>query len=214
MANIDTKTDHYTTLEVAGMLGMAVRSVQMMVDRGELEAWKTPGGHRRISRASVDQWIARQRGGAEPIAAGAAEAAAGAEAIPSSASSILLIEDSIHFQNLVSLLVRQSFPQTKLHLAGDGITGLALYGQLQPDVLIVDILLPGIDGPTLIATLRSHPQFAHSRLIVITSLDEKQRLPYAYALSGVPVVHKDRLVAELPPLLTQALQEPARTAAL
>ena len=41
--------DHYTTLEVAKMLGMAVRSVQLMVDRNELEAWKTPGGHRRIS---------------------------------------------------------------------------------------------------------------------------------------------------------------------
>ena len=32
--------DHYTTLEVAKMLGMAVRSVQLMVDRNELEAWK------------------------------------------------------------------------------------------------------------------------------------------------------------------------------
>jgi CheY-like chemotaxis protein len=84
-----------------------------------------------------------------------------------------------------------------------------MYGQLQPDVLIVDILLPGIDGPTLIATLRSHPQFARSRLIVVTSLDEKQRVPYAYALSGVPVVHKDRLAVELPVLLAETLQQPA-----
>jgi excisionase family DNA binding protein len=42
--------EHCTTLEVARMLGMAVRSVQMMVDRGLLEGWKTPGGHRRIIR--------------------------------------------------------------------------------------------------------------------------------------------------------------------
>lgn len=209
MITMDMKADHYTTLEVASMLGMAVRSVQMMVDRGELEAWKTPGGHRRISRSSVENWVARQRGAGDSPVAPAAPTA-----MTSSDTSVLLIEDSIHFQNLVSLLVRQSFPKTTLHLAGDGITGLAMYGQLQPDVLIVDILLPGIDGPTLISTLRSHPQFAHSRLIVITSLDEKQRLPYAYALSGVPVVHKDRLVAELPPLLAQALQEPARAAAV
>ena len=51
-------TDTCTTREVAQLLGMAVRSVQMMVDRGELEAWKTPGGHRRISRQSVDRWMA------------------------------------------------------------------------------------------------------------------------------------------------------------
>ena len=57
--------DHYTTLEVAKMLGMAVRSVQLMVDRNELEAWKTPGGHRRIFRASVERWMtAHGAGGA------------------------------------------------------------------------------------------------------------------------------------------------------
>ena len=46
--------DHYTTLEVASMLGLAVRSVQLMVDRNELEAWKTPGGHRRIDAQSAE----------------------------------------------------------------------------------------------------------------------------------------------------------------
>ena len=68
--------DHYTTLEVAKMLGMAVRSVQLMVDRNELEAWKTPGGHRRISRASVERWMtAHGAGGAAPApAAGTLEA--------------------------------------------------------------------------------------------------------------------------------------------
>ncbi|TXH59445.1 MAG: DNA-binding protein, partial [Burkholderiaceae bacterium] len=68
-----------------------------------------------------------------------------------------------------------------------------------------DILLPGIDGATLITSLRSHPQFRQSRLIVITSLDESQRQPYDFALAGVPVVHKPNLVAELPSLLAEAL---------
>jgi excisionase family DNA binding protein len=48
-------SDDCTTVEVARRLGMAVRSVQLMVDRGELEAWKTPGGHRRISLRSVER---------------------------------------------------------------------------------------------------------------------------------------------------------------
>ena len=149
MKKTEVKSDHYTTLQAAEILGLAVRSVQVMVDRGDLEAWKTRGGHRRISRASVENWAMRQTGGAieRPRVPSALETT------PSPEASVLLIEDSIHFQNLVSLVVRQSFPRAKLHLAGDGITGLAMYGQLQPDLLIVDILLPGIDGPTLIATL-------------------------------------------------------------
>ena len=181
---------------------MAVRSVQLMVDRGELEAWKTPGGHRRISRSSVDRWRA-SRG------AGMREARPADPAIPGPATRrpgprrVLLIEDSVHYQNLVGLLLRQSFPELELHVADDGIAGLAMAGQLQPEILIVDILLPGIDGGTLITSLRSHPQFAETRLIVVTSLDEEQRKPYAFALTGVPVVHKPRLVMDLPPLLRE-----------
>ena len=111
---------------------------------------------------------------------------------------MLLIEDSVHYQNLVRLLLSQKFPQVELHIADEGFAGLAMAGQLQPEVLLVDILLPGIDGATLITSLRSHAQFKHSRLIVITSLDGAELEPYAFALTGVPVVHKPKLVVELP----------------
>ncbi|KPF59206.1 excisionase [beta proteobacterium AAP51] len=195
--------DDCTTLEVARLLGLAVRSVQLMVDRGELQAWKTPGGHRRISRASVDRWLA-QRGAPGRVPAAPAPAR-NAVATP---VRVLLIEDSRHFQNLVSLLVRQHFPAVELHLADDGIAGLALAGRLQPQVLLVDILLPGIDGATLITGLRSSPAFAGSRLIVVTSLQGEELQPYAFALQGVPIIHKPRLALELPALLGEALAQP------
>ncbi len=233
--SVSDAADHFSTIEVAKMLGMAVRSVQLMVDRGDLEAWKTPGGHRRISRASVERWIeARRRPVAGPagsttgarspapavsaasgstVAPGPVPAAVPREAGGAGAPCILLIEDSKHYQTLVSLLVRDRFPQVRLEVADDGIAGLAMVGRLQPAVLIVDILLPGIDGATLIMSLRSHPQFAASRLLVITSLDDGERAPYRFALEGVPVVHKTRLVAELPPLLERCLAaQPAAAA--
>jgi len=190
--------DDFTTLEVARLLGMSVRSVQLMVDRGELAAWKTAGGHRRIARASVDHW--RRSRGLDKAAPGT-----------SRRPSMLLIDDSIHCQKLVALLIQQRFPTIDLHVADDGIAGLALYGQLKPQILIVDILLPGIDGATLITSLRSHPQFASSHLAVVTSLDEAQRAPYAFALEKVPVIHKSGLVIELPRLLKKWL--PAKSAA-
>lgn len=194
-----TTSAFYTTIETARLLGLAVRSVQLMVDRGELEAWKTPGGHRRISKVSVERWITVNRMHVSP----APSAAAGRS--DSNTPRVLLVEDSSHFQNLVSLLMREHYPEVDLQVADDGIAGLAMYGQIQPHVLIVDILLPGIDGATLIASLRSHPQFSKSELIVMTSLDEAQRAQYAFALAGVPVAHKLQLVRELQPLLAAAL---------
>ena len=198
--------EHLSTLQAARLLGMAVRSVQLMVDRGELAAWKTPGGHRRISRDSLTRLLQAR---AAPVAAAATATAARVPALPALAVAeaplVLLIEDSKHFQNLVALLLREQFPTLRLAVADDGIVGLAMAGQLCPRVLIVDILLPGIDGATLITSLRSHPQFARSRLIVVTSLDAEQLRPYRFALEGVPIVHKSRLVAELPGRLALAL---------
>jgi excisionase family DNA binding protein len=193
---------HVSTRDVAQRLGMAVRSVQMMVDRGELEAWKTPGGHRRIASASVERWLASRRSGA----------VAPATTTPRDGQRVLLIEDSKHAQRLVSLLVQQHFPDVELALADDGIAGLAKVGQWQPDVLIVDILLPGIDGAMLISTLRSHAQFEQLRLVVITSLEEADRAPYTLALQGIPVVHKSRLALDLVPHLRECLQAGAAMA--
>ncbi|WP_428503004.1 response regulator [Roseateles sp.] len=204
----DEDSADFSTMEVARMLGLAVRSVQLMVDRGELTAWKTPGGHRRISSESVRAWQL-QRQGPGALARSAARAALpqpdNGTAAKAKPLRILVIEDSVHYQNLIGMLLKQQFPELELHSAHDGIVGLAMVGQLQPEVLIVDILLPGIDGATLITSLRSHVQFAHSRLIVVTSLDEDQRQPFAFALSGVPVVHKPRLVLDLPAALHAAL---------
>ncbi len=186
-----------STIEAARLLGLAVRSVQLMVDRGELEAWKTPGGHRRISRVSLQAWIDRRHSAAAERPADPAGEPGG---VP---WRVLLIEDSAHYQNLVSLLVKQHLPHADVHVAHDGIGGLAMAGRLDPDILIVDILLPGIDGATLITSLRSHPQFKRMSLIVVTSLDADQRGPFDFALQGLPVIHKSRLVAELPPLLAR-----------
>lgn len=202
-------SDHMSTLEAARVLGLAVRSVQLMVDRGDLDAWKTPGGHRRISRVSIEQWRNtphKNHGGGIDSTTGRRVDTLQADA-PDGRTKVLLIEDSVHFQNLVTLLLRQQFPDLSLHVASDGISGLVMAGKLQPEILMVDILLPGIDGAALISSLRSHPQFSNSQLIVVTSLDTEQLKPYAFALQGVPVVHKPQLVAELPLLLNQAIAQ-------
>ena len=185
----------YSTREVARILGLAIRSVQLMVDRGELSAWKTAGGHRRISRASVEDLLQRRQDGAGEK--GIVDRSA-PKASTSDKVKVLLIEDSKHYQKLASMLLKNDFPDLEMFVADDGFAGLAMAGQLQPTLLIVDILLPGMDGATLISSLRSHMQFAESRLLVLTSLDEADLGPYMFALEGVPIVHKSRIVADLP----------------
>lgn len=205
----DPDTD-YSTRDVAALLGLAVRSVQLMVDRGELQAWKTPGGHRRIDRASVEAFLQGREGHGKKRSAGrtAADATVAAGSTESSGKAkVLIIEDSKHYQKLASMLLRNDFPELEIFVADDGFAGLAMAGQLRPALLIVDILLPGMDGATLIASLRSHAQFADSRLIVLTSLDETDLAPYMFALADVPIVHKPRMVTDLPQRIRELLEQ-------
>lgn len=214
-----------STSDVARALGLAVRSVQLMVDRGELEAWKTSGGHRRIARASVERWLARHQGAlasdSEGIAHTQASGAHGGFVLERRARGqrrgatvrrrrwrVLLMEDSVQFRDQVKLLVVRYFPEVDLHVADDVIVGLVMVGELRPDVLIVDFSLPDIDGALLVTRLRSHPQFERSRLIVVTAREPESRASDALALSGLPVIHKQRLVQDLPELLARCLTAP------
>jgi len=51
--------DILTTSEAAKLLGVSVRTVQLLVEGGALKSWKTPGGHRRVYRADILDFMAR-----------------------------------------------------------------------------------------------------------------------------------------------------------
>ena len=55
-----------TTHDVAKKLGVTIRSVQLWVEQGLLEGWKTPGGHRRITSESFNRFVLSQEINLEP----------------------------------------------------------------------------------------------------------------------------------------------------
>ena len=55
-----TNDDVLSTREAAERLGVALRTVQLWVEGGVLPAWKTAGGHRRISRLAVERLISER----------------------------------------------------------------------------------------------------------------------------------------------------------
>lgn len=216
---VENPADTLTTREVAQQLGLAVRSIQLMVDRGELEAWKTSGGHRRISAQSVRNWLARQPGSQMGLPHDRSAGTAGRTALPvrrrsgdSKHPTVLLIEDSVHFQRVLGLIIEKTHPDVTLHLASDAVVGLALCGAVRPDVIIVDLLLPGIDGAALITSLRSQPHFEGMQVLVVTGLDATDRAPFEYALTGITVIEKKDVAQRLPAALS-ALLEPLRQVA-
>jgi CheY-like chemotaxis protein len=144
----------------------------------------------------------------DPNADGApADGAAAPEPAPvpvaAALSTVLLVEDDPATRELV----RQAIEPCKARLieAADGETGLALARREQPAVVILDVLLPGMDGFEVAEALRSAPETASVRLLMLTISTERER---AAALAVDRFIEKpidpDRLALEVSALLPPA----------
>jgi excisionase family DNA binding protein len=54
---VKTDRDILTTTETAKLLGVSVRTAQLLIESGTVRSWKTPGGHRRVYRADIEALI-------------------------------------------------------------------------------------------------------------------------------------------------------------
>lgn len=192
-----------SSIEAARILGLAVGTVQRLFDSGDLKGWKTRGGHRKIFTHSVDAYRGTRgaRVGSDPDSDSTA-----VRNQPGVRLRLLLIEDSSYYVKIITRLVTDRFPDLDLRVATDGISGLALFGEIQPDFLIVDIMLPDIDGAALLSSLLSNPRFSKTKVVVVTGLNSDELEKYRYALESVPVVFKSNLVKDLPPILSSAVE--------
>jgi len=84
---------------------------------------------------------------------------------------ILVIDDEAVARHTIEALLRGSYT---LHLARDGAEGLALALELRPDLILLDAMMPRLDGFEVCARLRADPETAEIPVIMITSLDDRE----------------------------------------
>jgi PAS domain S-box-containing protein len=108
----------------------------------------------------------------------ASRAAPRAEGAPEGARHILIIEDNDDTRQM--LLAALSLNGHQVRAAPDGATGLALAAQARPDLALIDIGLPDLDGYEVARRLRAAPGGRRMGLIALTGYgqDEDQRRAY------------------------------------
>src|ERR1700704_6029093 len=82
-------------------------------------------------------------------------------------SKILVVDDEVHIVELARLyLTREGY---EVEGVGDGAQAMTRFGQLKPDLVILDIMLPGTDGLTICKEIRKQSQVP---IIMLTARDE------------------------------------------
>ncbi|ACT47724.1 response regulator [Methylotenera mobilis] len=166
--------DLMTTTDVAKALGVTVRSVQLWVEQGALEGWKTPGGHRRITRASFNKFNAN-------IAPNENKA--------TTRLNVVVVEDSLAMQKLYRMTIESWQLPIDVKFVSNGCEGIIYVSQHTPDLLITDLKMPEMDGFAMLKSLRDVDDFSKMAIVVVTGMqaqeiEEKGGLPKGVRLYG------------------------------
>lgn len=182
------------------MLGVCIRTAQQWVENGLLEAWKTKGGHRRISLASV-QRLRNAQGATEPETAANSKSSAQKDKL-----KVLVIEGNNILLRLYRLRLKSWHLPLEIITVSNPVDGLLLIGRETPDLLITDLSMPGVDGTAMVRTILQSP-FREGMQIVIVTDAETDKLA---ELGGLPeelaVLPKPPSFSELRTVCDQLLQ--------
>src|SRR6185503_14789961 len=99
--------------------------------------------------------------------------------ISPSDKKILIVEDE---QSLVDLLAdKLRADGFEVATAGNGVDGLEKALEWHPDVVLLDVVMPKMDGMTMLHKLRSHDEGKKIQVIMLTNLSDSQKVYDAMA---------------------------------
>lgn len=110
-------------------------------------------------------------------------------------ATIVFCEDDPKIGKLIGAALRNS--PHEVHLATNGVDGLALIERLRPAAVFTDVAMRGLDGLALLDRLKGHPGLAHIPVILVTALLQRAQVEDGYRRGAAAIVRKPFSVAEL-----------------
>lgn len=142
---------YLTPNEVASMLLVSPITVRQWAQKGLLPAQTTAGGHRRFLKADVRQF-----------------ASARGIALPGEQRHILVVDDDQQLNSYLVALLQTSLDEVTVHSALDGFAAGRLVAAHAPDVVVLDIMMPGMNGVEVCQAIKADPATAHAVVIAMT----------------------------------------------
>jgi excisionase family DNA binding protein len=141
---------------------VSVGTIQNLVESNSLNAWKTQGGHRRISLQSIKEYqISNKLESAIFF-------------LNDSSLRVLVVEDDEDTRLMYQAFFdRWSLP-LDVTMYASAMEALIDMPTMRPQILLTDLNMPKIDGFKFLKTLREHKLFSNLHIIVMTGLSDQQ----------------------------------------
>lgn len=151
----------YSALEVANICGVVNQTAINWIRKGHLKAFKTPGGQYRVYSEDLLAFM-RSRNMRIP------------QELDQGSHTLLIVDDDKGLNNVLAKFVEKKFEGFDIFQAFDGFEAGSLLAEKKPDVIFLDLNLPGVDGFSLCSKVKSSDTYGNPVVFVMTSLSDEE----------------------------------------
>jgi excisionase family DNA binding protein len=145
----------FTTFEISQICEVNPTTVQNWVKEKKLKAFVTPGGHRRIRRDDLLSFLQEFK---MPIP----------EELAPKPPLIMIVDDEKEVLDLLTSVMESGDEPLEVACAESGVEALLKIGERTPDLLILDIKMPGMNGFEVCQKLRSNSRSCKIKIVGIS----------------------------------------------
>lgn len=153
---------YLTPTDVADLLMVSPITVRQWAARGVLKAELTPGGHRRFLPQEVERF-ARERG------------VDLARSVAPPTVRVLVVDDDPQALRFITELLLL-YPEIETATAQDGFNAGKMVHSFKPDVLLLDLFMPALDGFAVCRQLKQEPATRGLRVLTMTGYPSPENL--------------------------------------
>ncbi len=150
--------------QVAAICRVSKKTVLNWIYEGALKAFTTYGGHYRVWPVNLKKFL-DTAGMDIPF-----------EFVDDTSTHILIIDDERPYAQMLKSVISAELPNVEITTTDDGFEGLLLIGEIKPQLVILDLKMPKIDGMGVLKLLRKRKIDHDMKILVISGyLDDETR---------------------------------------
>lgn len=144
----------FTTHDIARFCGVYPSSVVNWINSGKLKSFQTAGGHHRVTKERLLEFMKQLDIPIPPEVAGRAR--------------ILVVDDDEEFAGMVKRAFSRHPEHYEADVCGDGVEALLRIGQAPPVLVVLDMVMPKMDGLQVCKVLKSKAETRKVKIIAVT----------------------------------------------
>ncbi len=165
-----SKDEHLSLGKVAKRCNVSRTTVYRWIVHGHLKAYALPSGHFRVKPEDLEEFC--QSFGIPDVGKKPARITANT----AGKLQVLIADDHPDVVLLLRKVVERYLPNAIIHEAVNGVDTCIAVGTIHPHILLLDIMMPGMDGFAVLQELLRRPELTGSQVVVISAYEPFDRV--------------------------------------